>query len=94
MNFFIYLQNRLIQSSQTGGQQYIDTSPFSSPWIKGSNPATGTSGLYDKPATVVNDDSSIINKLETSLTDNARVIIDNRHMFIVQTKGDGNWQIK
>jgi hypothetical protein len=30
--FFIYLQNRLIQTSQTGGQQYSDTSPFSIPW--------------------------------------------------------------
>ncbi len=27
-----YLQNRLIQTSQTGGQQYSDTSPFSIPW--------------------------------------------------------------
>ncbi len=30
-NFF-YLQNRLTQTSQTGGQQYSDTSPFSIPW--------------------------------------------------------------
>jgi hypothetical protein len=27
------LQNRLIQTSQTGGQQYSDTSPFSIPWL-------------------------------------------------------------
>jgi hypothetical protein len=33
---FCYLQNRLIQTSQTGGQQYSDTSPFSIPW---SSPA-------------------------------------------------------
>jgi hypothetical protein len=26
------LQNRLIQTSKTGGQQYSDTSPFSIPW--------------------------------------------------------------
>jgi len=32
-NFCIYLQNRLIQTSQTGGQLYSDTSPFSIPWI-------------------------------------------------------------
>ncbi len=31
-NFCFYLQNRLIQTSQTGGQQYSDTSPFSVPW--------------------------------------------------------------
>ncbi len=30
-NFCFYLQNRLIQTSQTGGEQYSDTSPFSIP---------------------------------------------------------------
>jgi hypothetical protein len=44
----------------------------------------GTCGLYYKPITIVNDDSSIVNKLETSLTDDARVIIYDDHMFIVQ----------
>jgi hypothetical protein len=34
--------------------------------------------------TIVNDDSRVINKLEASLTDDARVIIYDRHMFIVQ----------
>ncbi len=33
---------------------------------------------------IVNDDSSIVNKLETSLIDDARVIIYDRHMFIVE----------
>jgi hypothetical protein len=33
---------------------------------------------------IVNDDSRVINKLEASLTDDARVIIYNHHMFIVQ----------
>jgi nanoRNase/pAp phosphatase (c-di-AMP/oligoRNAs hydrolase) len=32
---------------------------------------------------IVNDDSSVINKLETSLTDDARVIIYDHHVFIV-----------
>jgi hypothetical protein len=32
-NFYFYLQNRLIQTIQTGGQQYIDTSSFSIPWM-------------------------------------------------------------
>jgi len=32
-NFCFYLQNRLIQTSQTGGQWYCDTSPFSIPCI-------------------------------------------------------------
>ncbi len=39
---------------------------------------------YYKPITIVNDDSTVINKLETSLTDGARVIIYDHHMFIVQ----------
>ncbi len=34
-NFCVYLQNRLIQTSQTGGQWYSDTSPFSIPWWNG-----------------------------------------------------------
>jgi hypothetical protein len=33
-NFCFYSQNRLIQTSQTGGQQYSDTSPFSIPRLK------------------------------------------------------------
>jgi hypothetical protein len=32
-NFCFHLQNRLIQTSQTGGQWYSDTYPFSIPWI-------------------------------------------------------------
>ncbi len=34
--------------------------------------------------TTVNDDSRVIAKLETSLTDAARVVIYDHHMFIVQ----------
>jgi hypothetical protein len=45
---------------------------------------TVTSCLYYKPITIVNDDSRVINKLETSLTDDARVVNYDRHMFIVQ----------
>jgi hypothetical protein len=30
-NFCFNLQNRIIQTSQSGGQQYSDTSPFSIP---------------------------------------------------------------
>ncbi len=32
--FCFYLQNRLIQTSQTGGQQYSDTFPYSIPWAR------------------------------------------------------------
>ncbi len=43
-----------------------------------------TCRLYFKPIMIVNDDSRVINKLETSHSDDARVVIYNRHMFIVQ----------
>ncbi len=42
------------------------------------------SGLYHKPMIIINDDSRVINKCEASLTDNARVVIFECHMFIVQ----------
>ncbi len=45
------------------------------------------SGLYYKPMMIVNEDSKVINQLETSLTDDARVIIYDNHMFIVQATG-------
>jgi hypothetical protein len=41
-------------------------------------------GLYFKPMMIINDDSRVITKLETSLTSDAIVVIYNRHMFIVQ----------
>jgi hypothetical protein len=37
---------------------------------------------------MVNDDSRVIKKLDTSLTDDPRVVIYDRHMFIVQATGD------
>ncbi len=40
--------------------------------------------LYYKLMMIINDDSRVVNKLEASLTDDARVVIYNRHMFIVQ----------
>ncbi len=47
----------------------------------------GTSGLNYKPITIINNDSSVVNKFGASLTNEARVFIYNRHMFIVQTTG-------
>ena len=44
-------------------------------------------GLYNKHILNVNYDSSIINKFGASLTDDARVIIYDCHMFIVQGTG-------
>jgi hypothetical protein len=48
-----------------------------------------TCGLYFKPLMIINDDSRVINKLETSLNDVARVIIYDHHMFIVQATDRG-----
>jgi hypothetical protein len=48
---------------------------------------TTNSDLYYKPMMIVNDDSRVINKPEASLTDDARVIIYNHHMFKVQATG-------
>ncbi len=42
------------------------------------------SGLYYKPIMIVNDNLRVVNKLKTSLTDDARVVIYDFHMFIVQ----------
>ncbi len=36
-NCCFYLQNRLIQTIQTGGQRYSDSSPFSIPWLMVTN---------------------------------------------------------
>jgi hypothetical protein len=36
---------------------------------------------------IVNDDAGVINMLEAPLTDDARVPIYDRHMFIVQAPG-------
>jgi hypothetical protein len=41
--------------------------------------------LYYKHITIINDNSSVVNKFEASLTDDARVIIYDCHMSIVQT---------
>jgi hypothetical protein len=46
-----------------------------------------TCGLYYKHVTIINYASSGINKLKASLNDNARVVIYDRHMFIVQATG-------
>ncbi len=46
-----------------------------------------TSGLYYKHKTIVNDNSSVVNKLEALLTDDARGIIYNRRKFIIQATG-------
>ncbi len=41
-----------------------------------------------KPITIVNDDFSIVSKLEISLTGDARVVFYDRHMFTEQATDD------
>ncbi len=36
---------------------------------------------------IINDDPRVVNKLEASHIDDARVVIYDRHMFIVQATG-------
>ncbi len=56
--------------------------------VSGKNaPKSYTSGLYYKPMTIINDDSRVVNKLKASLTDDARVVIYDHHMFVVQATG-------
>jgi hypothetical protein len=45
------------------------------------------SGLYYKHVTIVNYASSGVSELKASLNDDARVVIYDRHMFIVQATG-------
>jgi hypothetical protein len=45
------------------------------------------SGLYYKHTMIVNNASSIVNKLAALLTEDARVVIYDRHVFIVQATG-------
>jgi len=44
-----------------------------------------TSGLYYKHVTIIKYDSSIVNTFGASLSDDARGVIYDHHMFIVQT---------
>ncbi len=44
-------------------------------------------GLYYKHVTIVNYASSGVNKLRASLNDDTRVVIYDRHMFMVQATG-------
>ena len=43
-NFCFCLQKRLIQTSQTDGQWYSDTAPYSIPWLKAQLEPGNTKG--------------------------------------------------
>ncbi len=42
---------------------------------------------------IINDNSRVVNKLEASLTDDARVIIYDHHMLIVPATDVAHWLI-
>ncbi len=48
---------------------------------------TDTCGLYYKLTTIVNYASSVVSEQSFQLIDDARVIIYDRHVFIVQAAG-------
>jgi hypothetical protein len=91
------------QTSQTGGQRYSDTSPFSIPWLiqlniqpswtnffksyKGFAELPKFYGLHYKHVMIENYASSDVNKLRASLNGDASVVIYDRNMFIVQSTG-------
>ncbi len=52
------------------------------------------SGLYYKHTKIVNYASSIVNKLEAMLNDDARVVIYDCHVFIVQASGQANLSLQ
>ncbi len=52
-----------------------------------------TCGPYYKPITIVNYDSRVINKFWISLTDDARVVIYDRHMFLVEATEGCTWKL-
>ncbi len=51
------------------------------------------SGLYYKHVTIINDDSSIINKWRVSLTDDTTVAIYYCNMFVMPATGLNSWII-
>ncbi len=52
-----------------------------------------TCSLYYKHIMIINDDSSLINKWSSKLTDNAIVVIYDRNKFITQSTCDRNWKL-
>jgi hypothetical protein len=57
--------------------------------MQGTN--TVACGLYYKLMMIINDDSRVVNKLEASLADDARVVNYDCHVFIVPASGFTTW---
>ncbi len=69
-NFCFYLQNGLIQTSQTGGQWYTDTSPFGIPWTIPLNfegpaklPLVGSFPYFYKRKSIIHNIKDLVSTL-------------------------------
>ncbi len=80
----LYLPNRLIQTSQTEGQRYSDTSPFSIPCLYYN---------FFSPSFILSSChqlwSQVTPHFGVSLTDDSRGLVNNRNVFIIQATGPG-----
>jgi hypothetical protein len=85
-NFSFYLQSRLIQTSQTGGQWYSDTSPFSVPW----HDLTPIGGSQTCPPNIRLGWKWLILANTLAYYDKARITVIKS--FIVQAPGNTNWR--
>jgi hypothetical protein len=66
---------------------------YKNSYITEKNYNIGPCGLYYKHMTIVNNDSSVVNKLEDLLTDDARGVIYDRHMLIIHTTDLVFWSL-
>ncbi len=81
------LKARLVTVNQHQVYQFLQYNPKKNFFKNATSLLKVISGLYYKLITTVNDNSRVVNKLETSLTDEARVIVYDHHMFLVKATG-------
>jgi len=87
-NFCFYLQNRLIQTRQTGGQRYSDTSPFSIPCSHGQ-----PLFIYTSAKDILDDDKLIISHNRSSRPAGGQDHYDGHQHPTLQSRnsmGNGN----
>jgi hypothetical protein len=81
-NFYFYLQNRLIQTSQTGGPQYSDTSSFLFLVVNGIKARTHTSLKLLSDA--ISMDNSLSFQIALALLSNrlCKCLLGTRFLFV------------
>ncbi len=72
-NIYFYLQNRLVQTSQTGGQWYSYTFPYSIPCL-----GLSKTYLFEVIYRVIDETSSLLNDQTTY----SLIITKNWHTYI------------